>query len=161
MNTRATRSVRRATPADAATLARLRFDFRSGRQTAVEAQAEFVARCAEWMRPRLHADSRWRVWLLEQGGEPIGNLWMQMIEKIPNPGTESELYGYVTNVYVLEAHRNTGGGSMLVEAALDECRRFHVETVFLWTSDEGRPLYARHGFRAADSMLVATLDPFG
>lgn len=111
------------------------------------------------MRPRLGADSRWRVWLLEDEGKPIGNIWLQMIEKIPNPGVESELYGYISNFYVEPAHRNTGGGSLLLSAALDECRRFHVGSVFLWPSDESRPLYLRNGFAAADRMLLKDMLP--
>ena len=154
MNTTATRAVRRASTADADTLARFRYAFRSSRHAVSEPEAEFLARCAQWMRPRLGADSRWRVWLLEQAGEPIGTIWLQMIEKIPNPGTESELYGYISNFFVRAEHRNTGAGSLLLDTALGECRRFHADIVFLWPSDESRPLYRRNGFAAADSMML-------
>src|SRR3954447_2700871 len=108
MQTTATRAVRRATPADAATLARFRYAFRSSRHPVTESSMSFVARTEPWMRARLGPDSRWRVWLLEQAGAAIGNIWLQMIEKIPNPGAESELYGYISNFYVEAAHRNTG-----------------------------------------------------
>lgn len=157
MNTTATRVVRRATPDDAATLARFRFAFRSKRQPVSEGEAEFLARCTPWMRARLGAESRWRVWLLEQGSEPLGNIWLQMIEKIPNPGTESELYGYVSNFFVRPEHRNKGGGSMLLEAAMTECRRLHAGVVFLFPSDESRPLYIRNGFGPPDRMLLREL----
>lgn len=110
------------------------------------------------MRPRLHPDSRWRVWLLEEDGVPIGNLWVQVIEKIPNPGAESELHAYVSNVFVLPEHRNKGGGALLLDAAVAECRSFHVDTMFLWPSEESRPLYARHGFAPPDRLLVKQLD---
>jgi GNAT superfamily N-acetyltransferase len=151
------RTVRRATQDDVTTLARFRYLFRSNRHGAVEQENDFLARCVEWMRPRLRADSRWRVWLLEENGTPIGNLWVQIIEKIPNPGNESELHAYVSNVFVLPEHRNGGGGAMLLDAAIAECRSFHVDTMFLWPSDESRPLYARHGFVPPDRLLVNTL----
>jgi GNAT superfamily N-acetyltransferase len=157
MNTTATRSVRRATQDDVATLARFRWAFRSRRHPAAEEENAFVERCVEWMRPRLRADSRWRVWLLEDGGTPVGNLWVQIIEKIPNPGTEPELHAYVSNVFVLPEYRNRGGGAQLLDAAIAECRGFHVDTMFLWPSDESRPLYARHGFAAPDRLLVKQL----
>ncbi|HEX4683370.1 MAG TPA: GNAT family N-acetyltransferase, partial [Gemmatimonadaceae bacterium] len=156
MNSPATRAVRRATPDDAPTLARFRHAFRSSRHPVSEPESEFLARCTHWMRPRLGTDSRWRVWLLEQnektGREAIGNIWLQMIEKIPNPGTESELYGYISNFFVVPPHRNTGAGTMLLRSALDECRRFHAGAVFLWPSEESRPLYERHGFAVAERM---------
>jgi GNAT superfamily N-acetyltransferase len=157
MNTTATRLVRRATPDDAATLARFRFAFRSKRHPVSEGEDDFLARCTPWMRARLGADSRWRVWLLEQAGTPIGNIWLQMIEKIPNPGAESELYGYISNFFVQPAHRNSGAGTMLLDAAIAECRRLHTGMVFLWPSDESRPLYLRNGFGAADAMLLREL----
>jgi GNAT superfamily N-acetyltransferase len=157
MNTPATRTVRRATQSDVVTLARFRWAFRSRRHAATEEENAFLERAVEWMRPRLRADSRWRVWLLEDDGAPIGNLWVQIIEKIPNPGNESELHAYVSNVFVLPEHRNKGGGSLLLDAAIAECRSFHVDTMFLWPSDESRPLYARHGFVPPDRLLVKQL----
>jgi GNAT superfamily N-acetyltransferase len=157
MNTPATRTVRRATQNDVTTLARFRYAFRSKRHEAVEKENEYLARCVEWMRPRLRDDSRWRVWLLEDSGTPIGNLWVQIIEKIPNPGNESELHAYVSNVFVLPEHRNSGGGAMLLDAAIAECLSFHVDTMFLWPSDESRPLYARHGFVPPERLLVNEL----
>lgn len=157
MNTHATRTVRRATPDDVDTLARFRYAFRSRRHTATEEENGFVARCVEWMRPRLAPDAIWRVWLLEENGKPIGNLWLQVVEKIPNPGNESELHAYVSNVFVLPEHRNTGGGATLLDAAIAECKALAVDTVFLWPSDESRPLYARHGFVAPERMLANEL----
>lgn len=109
------------------------------------------------MRPRLRADSRWRVWLLEDAGKPIGNLWVQVIEKIPNPSNESELHAYVSNVFVMPEYRNTGGGALLLDAAVADCRSLHVDTMFLWPSDDSRPLYARHGFVEPDRLLVKKL----
>jgi GNAT superfamily N-acetyltransferase len=157
MNTPATRTVRRATPDDAATLARFRWEFRASRQAASEEENAFRQRCVEWMRPRLRPDSRWRAWLLEQDGVPIGNLWLQMIEKIPNPGTEPELHAYVSNVFVTPAARGTGGGAMLLETAIADCRALFVDAMFLWATDESRPLYARHGFAPPSRVLVNEL----
>ena len=157
MSTAATRTVRRATQDDVTVLARFRYDFRTGRHRASENENDFLARCVAWMRPRLRGDSRWRVWLLEEAGVAIGNLWVQIVEKIPNPGDESELHAYVSNVFVVPEHRNRGGGAMLLDAAIAECRSFHVDTMFLWPSDESRPLYERHGFAAPERLLVKEL----
>src|SRR5437763_12478373 len=110
MNTPVATLVRRATPADAAALARLRFEFRSPRAPNVETEEQFLSRCTAWMQPRLGEQSAWRVWLLDGNDGPAGNLWLQMVEKLPNPAAESELHGYVSNVYVTPSHRNGGAG---------------------------------------------------
>ena len=157
MNTPAMRSVRRASPVDVATLARFRYLFRSRHHSAIEAENDFLPRCIEWMSARLGADSHWIAWILEDGGTPIGNLWVQMIEKIPNPGNEAEMHAYVSNVFVLPEYRNSGGGALLLDAAIAECRRANVDSMFLWASDESRPLYKRHGFAEPERVYVNEL----
>src|SRR6185503_3521373 len=146
--------IRRATPADAAALARLRLDFRGPRAPNVETEQEFLDRCAAWMRDRLGPESVWRVWVLERNNAAVGNVWMQAVEKLPNPTTEPELHAYVSNFYISPEHRNGGGGSAMLGVVLDECRRLRVDTVFLWPSARSRPLYERHGFAMSDGVLV-------
>jgi GNAT superfamily N-acetyltransferase len=106
------------------------------------------------MRPRIADESEWRVWVLEQDGAVVGNIWLELIEKLPNPNVEREMHAYVTNFYIRPEYRNTGAGSRLLEAVLDECKRADVDSVFLWPSDRSRPLYQRHGFVAPSTMLV-------
>lgn len=153
--------VRPATAADAPDLARLRFEFRSRQAAVEEAGAAFTARCEPWMRARLTQDAAWRAWVCVQPetGTLIGTLWLQLVEKLPNPGQEPELHAYVTSVYVRPEARNGGLGSRLIEAALTACRALEVDTVFLWPSARSRPLYARHGFVASDAILSQSLRP--
>jgi GNAT superfamily N-acetyltransferase len=147
-------TLRRATHADAATLARLRHDFRAPRGANTESEQDFLRRCEAWMRERLDADSAWRVWIAETPNGPVGSVWLQIVEKLPNPVAESEWHGYVSSLFVKETVRNRGVGSSLLEAALDECARVGVDNVFLWPTPRSRSLYGRHGFEAADNMLV-------
>jgi GNAT superfamily N-acetyltransferase len=153
--------VRPATAADAPHLARLRFEFRSRQAAVEEAGAAFTARCEPWMRARLTQDAAWRAWVCVQPetGTLVGTLWLQLVEKLPNPGQEPELHAYVTSVYVRPEARNGGLGSRLIEAALTACRAMEVDTVFLWPSARSRPLYARHGFVVSDAILSQSLRP--
>ncbi len=157
MNTPATRGVRRATLADVDALARLRHAFRAEAHRVVEDEREFLARCTEWMRARLHDGSHWRVWILDYDGDIVGNVWLQLVEKIPNPGRESEAHAYLSNFFVTPSARNTGGGSMLIAAALEHARSSHVDTVFLWPTPRSRALYERLGFHEANALLVNQL----
>lgn len=151
--------VRPATAADAPALARLRFAFRSEYQQIVESESDFVARCEPWMRDHLARDTGWRAWVAvrRHAGTLAGTLWLQLIEKLPNPGDETELHAYITSVFIHRDSRNSGVGSLLIEAALASCRALQVDTVFLWPSSRSRPLYARHGFGQPEDMLSQRL----
>ena len=105
----------------------MRYEFRAALNPPAEAEAEFVARCAEWMAGRLGAASNWRCWVAEEGGAIGGHLWLQLIEKVPNPAPERELHGYITNVYVRPELRGAGVGAGLLEAALAFCGDAGVE----------------------------------
>src|SRR5689334_146216 len=103
-------TVRRAAPSDAPRLAQLRLAFRSERHPTTEDAQSFLARCRDWMIARLERDSSWRTWILDRDGEVLGNIWLQVIEKIPNPGDESERHAYISNFYVHPDVRNSGAG---------------------------------------------------
>jgi GNAT superfamily N-acetyltransferase len=149
--------VRRALPRDADALAQLRFAFRVEQRPATESLDVFAARCSNWMRPRLRGDSRWTAWLAERDGKIVGNLWLQIVEKIPNPGPESELHAYVSNFFIVPAERNTGVGARLLNAAVEHCKAHDVDTVFLWPTQRSRPLYKRTGFEPPSDILVLEL----
>jgi GNAT superfamily N-acetyltransferase len=152
-------NVRPATAADAPELARLRFAFRAEYQSIVESETDFVARCEPWMHDRLSRDSGWRAWVAQRSdsGALVGTLWLQLIEKLPNPGDETELHAYITSVYIRADVRNGGVGSRLIEGALAACRDLDVDTVFLWPSTRSRGLYSRHGFGLPDDIFSQPL----
>jgi GNAT superfamily N-acetyltransferase len=109
------------------------------------------------MRSRLADDARWRVWVLDHAGDVVGNVWLQLVEKLPNPNVDRERHGYITNFYVRPEHRNGGAGSRMLRAVLDECERSDVDTVFLWPTARSRPLYERHGFMPGSGILAQDL----
>lgn len=140
-------------------LAGLRYDFRTRHAPAVEDRGEFLARCEKWMSERLGDDSRWRCWIAEREGVTVGNIWLNLIEKIPNPAPEAEYHAYITNFYVLEEARGQGLGSKLLTVALEWCKDRKVHAAILWPSDRSRPLYERHGFAVRDYLLELIIEP--
>jgi GNAT superfamily N-acetyltransferase len=145
--------IRRAEVTDTALLARLRYDFRSGRGTALEDQRTFLLRCEQWIRERLGSGSHWRCWIAEREGATAGTVWLGWIEKIPNPVAELEWHGYITNLYVLPEFRGQRLGAALLETALGACRERGVDAVILWPTPLSRTLYARYGFAARDDIM--------
>src|SRR5882672_726080 len=138
-------NIRLATESDAPMLANFRYAFRSRTGPAQDSEIEFVQRCSLWMQERLHQGSPWRCWIAERNHVPIGHLWAQLLEKIPNPSPEPEHHAYLTNFYVRQDARGRGVGSTLLSAALDWCRACEVHAVILWPTEQSRSLYLRHG----------------
>ncbi|HEU0173269.1 MAG TPA: GNAT family N-acetyltransferase [Blastocatellia bacterium] len=151
--------IRLAGPADAPSLARLRYEFRSGHDPATEDEADFLARCGAWMAARLAPGSPWRCWVAEDAGRLVGAIWLQFIEKIPNPGAEAEKHGYISNLYVEPSRRGDGLGSMLIDTCVRFCEKEAVDAMILWPTPRSRPLYERHGFAVRDDLLERRMDP--
>ena len=151
--------IRPAASGDAAALARLRHEFRAAQGAPVEAEDEFLARCRAWMEARLVAGSSWRCWLAEEEGRVVGTVWLQRIEKLPNPVEEAESHGYVSSLYVVPSSRGAGLGSRLLNVCLETCRAEEMDAVILWPTPRSRSLYVRHGFAARDDLLERRLHP--
>lgn len=127
----------------------LRYRFRTEVGEPVETEEGFVARAAPWIAERL-ARNAWRSWVaVDADGEIVGHVFVQFVEKIPNPVPEAETLAYLTNLYVAPPLRNQGIGALLLQAALAACDVMDAETVFLRPSKGSVPLYRRHGFMDA------------
>ena len=149
--------VRLATPDDAAMLAQLRLNLRASLHELREDEAAFVERCTRWMSERLSEADRWRCWIAEREGTVLGAVWVQLIEKIPNPIAAPESYVYLTNFFVQPEHRGAGVGSQLLDAALSWSKSNNAELVLLWPTERSKTLYARHGFVTADDFMELVL----
>jgi GNAT superfamily N-acetyltransferase len=146
-------SIRMATESDAPGLAGLRYALRASTGRATEPQAEFLARCERWMTDHLKPESFWHCWVAEQEGHLIGAVWVQLVEKIPNPRDEPEYHAYLTNFFLEESVRQKGIGTSLLTMALDWCRNTEVHAVILWPTERSRTLYERHGFAVPGDLL--------
>jgi len=150
--------VRMACETDAAMLARLRYEFRASFHEVIEDEVSFVRRCTAWMKERLATDGHWKCWIAESPQTVVGNVWAQLVEKIPNPIAESEHYVYLTNFYVREEYRGKGVGSMLLSAALAWSRSKNASTVILWPTQRSKPFYRRNGFAQTDDVMQLVIE---
>ncbi|HEX3084108.1 MAG TPA: GNAT family N-acetyltransferase [Pyrinomonadaceae bacterium] len=150
--------VRFASVSDAPALAVLRYDLRASTGRATEPRTDFMQRCTSWMEIRLHETERWRCWVAEEKGGLIGAVWVQLIEKIPNPRFETEQHGYLTNFYVAKPARGQGLGSRLLREAIKWCESRGVHAIILWPTDRSRSLYQRHGFAVREDIMELILN---
>lgn len=144
-------TIRSATEADAPALASLRWEFRSGRAPAVEDEATFAERCGAWMRHELAA-GRWRAWIVEEDDAIVGQVWLRVLEKVPNPVGERDRHAYLSNLYVRPSARG-GAGTRLLQAALEWAGANRVDRVILWPTPRSVALYERHGFTRAGEVM--------
>ena len=144
---------------DVPALARLRYEFRAGQDPPVESEADFLARCTGWMTARLVPGGSWRCWLAEAAGRAVGTVWLQRIEKLPNPVAEAESHGYVSSLYVVPSSRGAGLGSRLLGACLEACQAQEMDAVILWPTARSRSLYLRLGFAVREDLLERRLRP--
>jgi GNAT superfamily N-acetyltransferase len=150
-----TTGIRAATAADARALAELRWEFRAGKTPPREGHEAFVNRCEAWMSAEL-ARGAWRAWVAEQHGRVVGQIWLQVISKLPNPADEREHHAYISNVYVTPSARG-GVGTRLLRTALDWARSSDIDRVVLWPTVRSRAMYERHGFVTNGGVLELTL----
>jgi len=153
--------IRLATRSDALTLAKFRYAFRSSLSSAHENEDDFVKRCAPWMDERLREGSSWKCWIAERDQMTLGHLWLQVIEKVPNPIIEPEYHAYITNFYVREEARGKGIGSVLLSAALEWSKTHGVHAVILWPTELSRSLYQRHGFAVREDLMELIVGAIG
>jgi ribosomal protein S18 acetylase RimI-like enzyme len=150
-------TIRLAEPTDATALAQLRYDFRASQDPVTEPEADFLERCTSWMAMRLVPGSSWRCWIAEEAGQLVGTIWLQLIEKIPNPVAEAESHGYISSVYVDPARRGAGLGSRLLDTCMRVCMEEGVDAAILWPSPRSRRLYERHGFAVREDLFERRL----
>jgi GNAT superfamily N-acetyltransferase len=146
--------IRAAIITDAEALAELRWEFRSEQDPPTEPHDAFVRRCAGWMRRELPERGVWKAWVAVDGQAIVGQVWVQTVQKIPNPvaDSEAEQLAYLSNLFVRVSARG-GTGTRLLETALDWCLASHIGRVVLWPSKRSVTLYLSHGFsRGVDVM---------
>jgi GNAT superfamily N-acetyltransferase len=149
--------IRPATPEDTPALTRLRWEFSSeeARQAVPYHQfaGEFVA---FWNQASAGGD--WQAWVAERDGALIGNIYLQVIHKLPRPNAETACFGYITNMYIQPEYRQQGVGADLLQASVAWASAAGLQFLLLWYSAEGHPFYRRHGFVDVNGALHLPLN---
>ena len=132
---------------DLDTLCRLRLEFVADhRGLAVrDLSGAFVEATRSWLDSS-HRGGRLRSWLAEVDGRAVGLTSLALHDLPPRPEDHRCVDGRLLNVWVEPTHRRVGIGSALLAACLDAGPDLGVRSWSLHATDDGRPLYERHGF---------------
>jgi GNAT superfamily N-acetyltransferase len=151
--------IRRATPADAATLARLRAELFLEQGQTIDPARPFDRLCAEACADVLRRDQG-RAWLAESAdGAPVGSAALLLFPRLPTPAFPARSEGFLSSVYTRPEWRRRGVGRALIEAALGEARALKLGRVRLHATAGGAPLYTAFGFRPRTDEMELRLGP--
>jgi GNAT superfamily N-acetyltransferase len=148
-------SLREATLADAATLARQRWSMFLELRDASEPQQEEIEDAIRRYLAEAMPTGLFRAWLVETDGTPVAGGGLQLRPLVPRPGyIRGEPEAIVLSIWTEPAHRRRGLARRVVEAILDWCRANGVGRVCLHASTEGRRLYEQLGFRGTNELRL-------
>jgi GNAT superfamily N-acetyltransferase len=108
------------------------------------------------MRRELTNAQSWRAWVAVTDRRIVGQVWLNTVHKIPNPVSESETLGYLSNAYVKPSERG-GIGTRLVDAAVKWSQSNGIDRIVLWPSPRSVTLYLRHGFTHGGEVMELKL----
>lgn len=145
MNNNQAVKVRRADPSDGAALAALRWEFSKEDGLSIEETWEDFQDLWRgfWHTAEAHG---WVVWVAERDGQLLGNMWVQLVEKVPRPGNRIRYLGYLTNVYVKPEARGQDVGSRILAEVIAWAKTENLELLFVWPSSESVEFYKSAGF---------------
>ena len=146
-------AVRSAGPSDVDALALPRRQWRLERHgIALDADPGVEQRFAAWYADQLGKGSQ--AWIAHAEADPVGMLLMFLHERMPEPDREPGGWGYIGNVFVLPAHRDSGVGRLLLDAAVAYADAQGFARLVLNPTPRSVPFYARTGFSSDHPLLV-------
>ena len=82
----------------------------------------------------------------ENAGEVVACVFLQLVEKVPSPGRETNHWGYLTNFYTSPEYRGRGIGRQMLDALINSAQEKDLELLIVWPSPESVSIYERAGF---------------
>jgi GNAT superfamily N-acetyltransferase len=137
-------TTRRATAADAAKLAALRWRqiVEGGDHVDIDRDA-FIESFSAWA---VDHQATHLPFVAEADGDVIGVAWLLVAERVPSSERRRRHFGDVQSVYVVPEMRNAGAGAAVLADLLAEASKLELEHVTVHSSSRAVPLYQRVGF---------------
>lgn len=150
---------REAVRSDIPRLAQMRWDFRmelAHEAFQPEVKAPFMQAMLAFLDEVIDSD-RWGIWVAEEDGIIISNVYIQRIRKVPRPIRLNVEMGYLTNMFTYPEYRGQGIGAELMRRALEWARSLQMETIILWPAEGREAFYERGGFEHEKEAMTQEL----
>jgi len=86
-------------------------------------------------------------WIYHNDDILISSLAVTILRSVPVPYDPQDRSAYIHSVYTEEKYRNRGHAKTLVKKAIEFCREKNIRRIDLVTSDDGKVLYEKLGFK--------------
>jgi GNAT superfamily N-acetyltransferase len=152
-------TLRRATPADAATVAHHRHSMFADNHFTTEARLLAMDAAFEpWVRAALADHTYIGLFLAEHANTPeeqilaAAGIYLQPFP--PHWMHDEPRRAYLLNFYTAPEARGRGYAKQLVQACIDESRAQGCTVITLHASQYGRPIYEKFGFEPTTEMML-------
>jgi GNAT superfamily N-acetyltransferase len=105
----------------------------------------FETECREFLEISLNS-GRWFIWIVEERGEIISHIYIELIQKVPRPGRVTHPFAYMTNVYTKPEYRGKGVGKRLISTVNSWAHENQFEFIIVWPSETSIEFYGKNGY---------------
>ena len=104
-------------------------------------------------------EGKFLAWVAEEDGQIVGTSGLIFFEQAPTPTNLIGNEGYVLNMYTLPQWRGRGIARTLLEEIIRYVKNTGIPQLWLYATDEGRPLYEKLGFVVLPDAMGMKLFP--
>ena len=145
---------RRAVLSDAEKLAELRSTFLKELGNASEEERIIIEQAnLEYFRKGFN-DNTFISWVALDDEEIIATSGLSFSIVPPYFQVPDGKVAYIMNMFTFPNYRNRGIGAELFKRIIEEAKQLGYKKITLNTSDMGRPLYEKYGFKNVDNAMV-------
>ena len=133
-------------------LSEMRWDFKCEEGALdLNKKEDFVKDCSVFLKQAFIKN--WYCWMAVDSGTIVSHIFIEKVEKIPEPNALSNNWGYLTNTYTIPKYRNRGIGTKLLSKASEWSKKQGLELLVVWPSEKAISFYKRAGFQEKNEIM--------
>jgi GNAT superfamily N-acetyltransferase len=98
-----------------------------------------------------------KAWVIKDEDQIIASGAVSITSMVPNPDDSSYYIGYLHSIFTENEFRKRGLAERVVRCILEYCESKNINRLLLNTSEAGRSVYDKIGFKNSDNTMVINL----